>query len=92
VAVVIADPKTKQDLARQGLHRPREPQSARPVVGRDRGRPRRSRVARGARLRRWNAASAGWAERNPAADLRLKAARPLVEQLAVDLRMPTRTF
>ena len=30
-----------------------------------------------------------WADRNPAADARLKAARPLVEQLAADLRMPT---
>ena len=30
-----------------------------------------------------------WADRNPAADARLKAARPAVEQLAVDLRMPT---
>lgn len=30
-----------------------------------------------------------WADRNPSADARLKSARPLVEQLAVDLRMPT---
>ncbi|MGB4778029.1 HRDC domain-containing protein [Microbacterium sp.] len=30
-----------------------------------------------------------WADRNPIADARLKAARPLVEQLAGDLRMPT---
>lgn len=30
-----------------------------------------------------------WADRNPAADARLKAARPLVEDLAADLRMPT---
>lgn len=30
-----------------------------------------------------------WGERNPPADARLKAARPVVEQLAADLRMPT---
>ncbi|PZU46149.1 MAG: ribonuclease D [Microbacterium sp.] len=30
-----------------------------------------------------------WSDRNPAADARLKAARPLIEQLAVELRMPT---
>ncbi len=30
-----------------------------------------------------------WADRNPAADGRLKQARPRVEQLAVELRMPT---
>lgn len=30
-----------------------------------------------------------WADRNPAADLRLKAARTAVEQLAADLHMPT---
>lgn len=30
-----------------------------------------------------------WADRNPPADARLKAARPAVEQLATDLRMPT---
>ena len=30
-----------------------------------------------------------WADRNPPADARLKAARPAVEQLAVDLRIPT---
>jgi len=30
-----------------------------------------------------------WPDRNPPADARLKAARPLVEQLAADLRMPT---
>jgi len=30
-----------------------------------------------------------WADRNPPADARLKAARPLVEQLAADLKMPT---
>ncbi len=30
-----------------------------------------------------------WADRNPAADARLKAARPLVEQEAADLGMPT---
>ncbi len=30
-----------------------------------------------------------WADRNPAADARLKAARPVVEALAEELRMPT---
>lgn len=30
-----------------------------------------------------------WADRNPDADLRLKAARPVVEQLAEELHMPT---
>ncbi len=30
-----------------------------------------------------------WADRNPAADARLKAARPVVEQRAEELRMPT---
>jgi ribonuclease D len=30
-----------------------------------------------------------WADRNPEADARLKAARPVVEQRAEELRMPT---
>lgn len=30
-----------------------------------------------------------WAERNPEADARLKAVRPIIEQLAIDLHMPT---
>ena len=30
-----------------------------------------------------------WSDRNPAADARLKAARPRIEQIALDLRMPT---
>jgi ribonuclease D len=90
VAVVIADPKTKQDLARVKDFTGRASRSqldrwwAAIEAGRaDPALPAERASGDGMPPPR------AWAERNPAADLRLKAARPLVEQLAVDLRMPT---
>ena len=47
VAAVLADPKSKQELAaREGLHRPGQPVAARPLVGGDRGRDGRARSCR----------------------------------------------
>lgn len=90
VAVVIADPKTKQDLARVKDFTGRASRSqldrwwAAIEAGRaDPALPAERASGDGMPPPR------AWAERNPAADLRLKAARPLVEQLAVELRMPT---
>ncbi|MCT9820084.1 HRDC domain-containing protein [Microbacterium sp. W1N] len=90
VAAVLADPATKQDLAR---------------VKEFTGRASRSQLDRWwAAIEAGRADPAlpvertpgdgmppprAWADRNPAADARLKAARPKVEQLALDLRMPT---
>ncbi len=90
VAAVLADPASKQDLARVKDFTGRASRSqldrwwaaieagrADPVLPAER--------ATGDGMPPPRA----WADRNPAADLRLKAARPLLEQLAVELRMPT---
>jgi len=90
VAAVLADPATKQDLARVKEFTGRASRSqldrwwaaieagrADPVLPAER--------ASGDGMPPPRA----WVDRNPAADLRLKAARPLVEQVAVELRMPT---
>ncbi len=90
IAAVIADPATKQDLARVKDFNGRASRSqldrwwaaieagrADPVLPSERGPGDGMPPPR------------AWADRNPAADLRLKAARPLVEEIAGELQMPT---
>lgn len=90
VAAVIADPSTKQDLARVKEFTGRASRSqldrwwAAIEAGRaDQTLPLERAPGDGLPPPR------AWSDRNPAADARLKAARPRIEQLAVDLRMPT---
>jgi len=90
VAAVLADPATKQDLARVKEFTGRASRSqldrwwAAIEAGRnDPALPAERASGDGMPPPR------AWADRNPAADARLKAARPLVEQVAVELRMPT---
>ncbi len=90
VAAVIADPATKQDLARlkEFTGRASRTQLDRWWAAIEAGRADQS-------LPSERMAGDGlpppraWVDRNPAADARLKVARPRVEQLAADLRMPT---
>ncbi|MEU2203945.1 ribonuclease D [Microbacterium oleivorans] len=90
VAAVIADPATKQDLARVKEFTGRASRSqldrwwaaieagrADPALPAERGPGDGMPPPR------------AWADRNPAADARLKAARPLVEARAKELGMPT---
>ncbi|MDT3317084.1 ribonuclease D [Microbacterium sp. KSW4-11] len=90
VAAVIADPATKQDLARVKEFTGRASRSqldrwwaaieagrADPALPAERGPGDGMPPPR------------AWADRNPAADARLKAARPLVEARAEELGMPT---
>ena len=85
---LIADPQTKRDLAGdQGVHRPREPHASSTAGGRrfERGRASRRAAARAGARRRRLPPPRAWADRNPEADGRLKAARPVVEALAEEL-------
>jgi Ribonuclease D len=90
VAAVVADPATKQDLAglKEFTGRASRSQLDRWWRAIEAGRADSSlpveRVA-GDGLPPVRA----WADRNAPADARLKAARPLIDELAVDLRMPT---
>ena len=90
VAAVAANPETKQDLARVKDFTGRASRSqldrwwaaieagrADPALPTERGSGDGMPPPR------------AWADRNPAADARLKAARPIVEALAEELRMPT---
>lgn len=90
IAAVLADPATKQELARVKDFNGRASRSqldrwwaaieagrADPALPSERGPGDGMPPPR------------AWADRNPAADLRLKAARPLVESIAGELRMPT---
>lgn len=90
VAAVAANPETKQDLARVKDFTGRASRSqldrwwaaieagrADPALPTERGSGDGMPPPR------------AWADRNPAADARLKAARPVVEALAEELRMPT---
>lgn len=90
VAAVIADPASKQDLARVKDFTGRASRSqldrwwAAIEAGRnDPALPAERGPGDGMPPPR------AWADRNPAADARLKAARPLVEARAEELRMPT---
>ncbi|CAI9386017.1 Ribonuclease D [Microbacterium sp. T2.11-28] len=90
VAAVLADPATKQDLARvkEFTGRASRSQLDRWWAAIEEGRADQTlplERAPGDGLPPPRA----WSDRNPAADARLKAARPRIEQLAVDLRMPT---
>ncbi|MFJ6679427.1 ribonuclease D [Microbacterium sp. NPDC091382] len=90
VAAVIADPASKQDLARVKDFTGRASRSqldrwwtaieagrADPVLPSERGPGDGMPPPR------------AWADRNPAADARLKTAKPLVDARAAELRMPT---
>lgn len=90
IAAIVADPASKQDLARVKEFNGRASRSqldrwwaaieagrADPVQPSERGPGDGMPPPR------------AWIDRNPAADARLKAARPRIEQLAADLHMPT---
>lgn len=91
VAAVLADPKTKRDLAelKEFVGRASRTQLDRWWSAIEAGRATTDlpveRASHGDTLPPPRA----WADRNPAADARLKAARPVVEAKAEDLRMPT---
>jgi ribonuclease D len=90
VAAVIADPATKKDLAavKEFIGR-----ASRTQLDRWWGAIERGRAATALPLERVPGDSLppprAWADRNPEADLRLKAARPVVEARAGELAMPT---
>lgn len=90
VAAVIADPASKQDLARlkEFTGRASRTQLDRWWAAIEAGRADESLPTERAPGDGFPPPRA-WADRNPPADARLKAARPRIEQLAVDLRMPT---
>ena len=90
IAAVLADPASKQDLARvkDFTGRASRTQLDRWWAAIEAGRADPALPAERATGDGMPPPRA-WADRNPAADARLKAARPLVEQLAADLRMPT---
>lgn len=90
VAAVLADPASKQDLARvkDFTGRASRTQLDRWWAAIEAGRADPALPAERASGDGMPPPRA-WADRNPAADLRLKAARSLVEQLAVELNMPT---
>ncbi|WP_169582502.1 ribonuclease D [Microbacterium thalassium] len=91
VAAVLADPKTKQDLAgvKEFTGRASRTQLDRWWAAFEEGRSTQDlpleRAIGGDSLPPPRA----WPDRNPEADARLKAARPAVEQRAEELRMPT---
>lgn len=91
VAAVLADPKTKQDLAavKEFTGRASRSQLDRWWTAFEDGRATKDlpleRATGGDSLPPPRA----WPDRNPEADARLKAARPVVEQRAQDLSMPT---
>ncbi|MET2012709.1 ribonuclease D [Microbacterium chocolatum] len=91
VAAVLADPRSKQELAgvKEFTGRASRSQLDRWWAAFEAGRAQtdlpRERVSHGDTL----PPPRVWADRNPEADARLKAARPRVEERASDLRMPT---
>ena len=91
VAAVIADPRSKHDLAHVKDFTGRASRTeldrwwAAIEEGRADANPPRERAGGGDALPPPRA----WAQRNPEADLRLKASRPAVEELAERLNMPT---
>lgn len=90
VAAVLADPATKQDLARlkEFTGRASRSQLDRWWAAIEAGRVDQSLPAERASGDGLPPPRA-WADRNPAADARLKAVRPRIEQLAAELKMPT---
>lgn len=90
VAAVLADPKSKADLARvKDFHG----RASRTELDRWWAAIERGRVAPEVQRSGPNPDSMppvrAWAEQNPEADARIKLARPAVEHIAKDLRMPT---
>lgn len=91
VAALIADPKTKQELAQVKEFTGR---ASRSQLDRWWAAFEAGRAATDLPLERAPGGDSipparAWADRNPPADLRLKAARPAVEGLAAQLGMPT---
>jgi ribonuclease D len=90
VAAVVADPSSKQDLARLKEFTGR---ASRSQLDRWWAAIEAGRAAESLPLERVPGDGLppprAWADRNPAADARLKAARPQLEQRALELRMPT---
>lgn len=91
VAAVLADPASKQELARVKEFTGRASRSEldRWWAAIERGRAEKSLPAERASGGDSLPPPRAWADRNPEADVRLKAVRPLVEEIAVQLRMPT---
>ena len=88
VAALIADPKTKQELAQVKEFTGRASRSpAGSLVGGVRGRTRGRRICPLERAPGGESIppARAWSDRNPDADARLKAARPVVEALAEEL-------
>lgn len=90
VAAVLADPATKHDLARVKEFNGR---ASRSQLDRWWAAIEAGRAEQNLPLERTPGDGLppprAWVDRNPDADARLKAARPRLEQLALDLRMPT---
>ncbi|MHC3000263.1 ribonuclease D [Microbacterium sp. HJ5] len=91
VAAVIADPKSKQDLAsvKEFTGRASRSQLDRWWAAFEEGRASKDLPLERATGGDTLPPPRAWPDRNPEADARLKAARPAVEHLAEDLRMPT---
>lgn len=91
VAALLADPKTKQELAqvREFTGRASRSQLDRWWAAFEAGRAATDLPLERAPGGESIPPARAWADRNPAADARLKAARPAVEALAEELQMPT---
>lgn len=91
VAAVHADPQTKQDLAKVKEFTGRASRSEldRWWAAFEAGRAETELPLERAPGGETTPPARAWADRNPAADARLKAARPLVEAVADSLNMPT---
>lgn len=91
VAALIADPQTKQELAqvREFTGRASRSQLDRWWAAFEAGRAATELPLERAPGGESIPPARAWSDRNPAADVRLKAARPVVEALAEELNMPT---
>ena len=91
VAALIADPQTKQELAqvKEFTGRASRSQLDRWWAAFEAGRAATDLPLERAPGGESIPPARAWSDRNPAADVRLKAARPVVEALAEELNMPT---
>ena len=91
VAALIADPQTKQELAqvKEFTGRASRSQLDRWWAAFETGRAATDLPLERAPGGESIPPARAWSDRNPAADVRLKAARPVVEALAEELNMPT---
>jgi ribonuclease D len=91
IAALIADPKSKQELAqvKEFTGRASRSQLDRWWAAFEAGRAATDLPLERAPGGESVPPARAWADRNPAADARLKAARPVVEALAEQLQMPT---